>query len=113
MARVIPQRVETNHDPADLERWKGHLAAWVPWLVDTHRPREANPPCWLEHAQLVEELTVPSWLVWRNGATARPLFARRPQACSGFALGPRTRFAAPSPVGPRRPSSEDGRDCKG
>lgn len=77
MARVIPQRVETNHDPADLERWKGHLAAWVPWLVDTHRPREANPPCWLEHAQLVEELTVPSWLVWRNGATAQ-----RPDPCS-------------------------------
>lgn len=65
ITQVIPQRIETNPDPEVVERWNAHLAAWVPWLVDTYRLHETIPPCWPEHPQLVEELTA-SWLMWRD-----------------------------------------------
>ena len=65
VAQVIPQRVEINPDRDELERWNAHLAAWVPWLVDTYRLHETIPACWPEHTQLVEELSA-SWLMWRD-----------------------------------------------
>ena len=63
----------------DLDAWWHDLKSWATWAIGSFRLARTFPPCWPQHAALVEELMA-LWMLWQSGW----LPAKEPSSASQF-----------------------------